>query len=210
VDKISVLILTPNRAKTAAGNSYLMQVVYEHLPLAQQIDMQLVKRRWFREYGPALLAPITTYTPKLLRLFCNSACIEVFSPTHLAWEQVFVSTANENLQAAREYFEGKDQYYHTESKITPLCHSRILITGGYSPSLLPYEYAVGQSAILVNLACNSVEEKPQMTQGRYRHSVAIVGNMTYVIAGYDQSTDWPVTSVERYDVISERWSTLTA
>jgi hypothetical protein len=69
--------------------------------------MQLVKRRWFREYGPALLAPIYTDTPKLLRLFKNSASIEVFSPTHLAWHQVFVSTANQNLQAAREYFKGK-------------------------------------------------------------------------------------------------------
>jgi hypothetical protein len=67
---------------------------------------------------------------------------------------------------------------------------------------------VGQSALLVNLATNSIEEKPQMTQGRFCHSVAVVGNMTYVIAGlaYGQ----PVTSVERYDVISERWSTLTA
>ena len=64
-----VKIPTPNRAKTAAGTSYLMQVVFEHLPLAQQLDMQLVKRRWFREYGPALLAPIHTDTPKLLRLF---------------------------------------------------------------------------------------------------------------------------------------------
>ena len=34
--------------------------------------------------------------------------------------------------------------------------------------------------------------------------------MTYVIAGYDPSARQPVTSVERYDVISERWSTLTA
>jgi hypothetical protein len=69
---------------------------------------------------------------------------------------------------------------------------------------------VGRSALLVNLATNSVEEKPQMTQGRYMHSVAVVGNMTYVIAGIDPSTYQPVTSVERYDVISERWSTLTA
>ena len=38
-EKISVFILTPNSAKTAAGTSYLMQVVYEHLPLAQQLDM---------------------------------------------------------------------------------------------------------------------------------------------------------------------------
>ena len=59
----------PTPAKTAAGTSYLIQVVYEHLPLAQQLDTQLVKRRWFREYGPALLAPIHTDTPKLLRLF---------------------------------------------------------------------------------------------------------------------------------------------
>jgi hypothetical protein len=63
---------------------------------------------------------------------------------------------------------------------------------------------------MVNLATNSVEEKPQMTQGRYLHSVAVVSNMTYVIAGTDPSTGRPVTSVERYDVLSERWSTLTA
>ena len=84
-----------------------MQVVYEYLPLAQQLDTQLVKRRWFREYGPAFVATIHTDTPKLLRLFENSACIEVFSPTHVAWQQVFVSTANDNLQAARKYYEGK-------------------------------------------------------------------------------------------------------
>ena len=42
------------------------------------------------------------------------------------------------------------------------------------------------------------------------HSVAVVGNMAYVIAGIDLS-DWEsVSSIERYDVISERWSTLTA
>jgi hypothetical protein len=126
------MILTPNSAKTAAGRSYLMQVVYEHLPLAQQLNIQLVRRRWFREYGPAFLAPIHLVTPKLLRLFNQSACIEVFSPTHLAWHQVFVSTANDNLHAAREYFEGKNQRSLTDSKITPLCHSRILITGGDS------------------------------------------------------------------------------
>jgi len=34
--------------------------------------------------------------------------------------------------------------------------------------------------------------------------------MTYVIGGYDPSTYKTVKSVERYDVISERWSTLTA
>ena len=105
--RINVLIPTPNITKTAAGSSYLMQVVYEHLPLAQQLDMQLVRRRWFREFGPAFLAPIHTDTPKLLRLFENSACIEVFSPTHLAWHQVFVSTANKKLKTTRKYFEGK-------------------------------------------------------------------------------------------------------
>ena len=49
-----------------------------------------------------------------------------------------------------------------------------------------------------------------MTQGRCYHSVAVVGNILYVIAGYDYSTRYYATSVERYDVISERWSTLTA
>ena len=67
---------------------------------------------------------------------------------------------------------------------------------------------MGRSALLVNLATNSVEEKPQMTQGRSWHSVAVVGNMTYVIGGTYHVRS--VTSVERYDVISERWSTLNA
>jgi len=102
-----VLIPTPKRAKTAAGTSYLMQVVFEHLPLAQKLDVQLVRRRWFREYGPALVAFIHFDTPKLLRLFGNSTCIEVFSPTHLAWHQVYVSKYNNYLHAAREYYEGK-------------------------------------------------------------------------------------------------------
>jgi len=101
------LIPTTRSAKTSAGTSYLMQVVYEHLPLAQQLDMQLVRRRWFREYGPAFLAPIHLVTPKLLRLFRNSAFIEVFSPTHLAWHHVFVSTANKNMRAAIKFYKGK-------------------------------------------------------------------------------------------------------
>jgi len=67
--KKNIKIPTPNSTKTAAGRSYLMQVVYEYLPLAQQLDMQLVRRRWFREYGSAFLAPIHLVTPKLLRLF---------------------------------------------------------------------------------------------------------------------------------------------
>ena len=116
--------------------------------------------------------------------------------------------------AAGENFKGKFQRHLSESTITQLCHSRILITGGHPSysSLLPYEYYVGRSALLVNLATNSVEEKPQMTQGRYCHSVAVVGNMTYVIAGSDPSIYCNnfITSVEKYDVISERWSTLTA
>jgi len=106
---IEICSLSRKSAKTAAGTSYLMQVVYEHLPLAQQLEMQLVKRRWFREYGPAFVAPIHTDTPKLLRLYCNSACIEVFSPTQMDWHQVFVYLASDNLRAAHRYFKGKDQ-----------------------------------------------------------------------------------------------------
>ena len=96
MNNVSAKIPTPNSVKTAAGRSYLMQVVYGYLPLALQLDTQLVKRRWFREFGPALLAPIHADTPKLLRLFDNSACIEVFSLSHLAWHKVFVCTANKN------------------------------------------------------------------------------------------------------------------
>ena len=82
-----------------------MQEVFEYLPLAQQLDSQLVRKRWFREYGPASLAPIHTNTPKLLRLFNKrSALIEVLSPTLLTWNQVFVSFPKKDLEATHRYF----------------------------------------------------------------------------------------------------------
>jgi len=65
-----------------------------------------------------------------------------------------------------------------------------------------------RDALLLFLDTNTVEEKPQMTEGRIWHSVAVVGNFAYVIAG--EHNYQPVASVERYDVLNERWSTLPA
>jgi hypothetical protein len=67
---------------------------------------------------------------------------------------------------------------------------------------------VPRSALIIFLDTATVAEKPQMSHGRYCHSVAVVANFAYVIAGMDPSTFEYVTSVERYDIIAERWATL--
>jgi hypothetical protein len=47
-----------------------------------------------------------------------------------------------------------------------------------------------------------------MRHGRYAHSIAVVANFVYVIAGKNPSTRKLVTSVVRYDIIGERWVTM--
>jgi len=87
-----------------------------------------------------------------------------------------------------------------------------LVTGGDPKhlSLLTRKYNVARSALLIDIKLAIVEELPQMEVGRIYHSVAIVANHAYIIAGQDSSTFKPVASVERYDIQARKWVTLTS
>ena len=60
--------------------------------------------------------------------------------------------------------------------------------------------------LVVCIETATITEKPQMRDARWHHSVAIVANFAYIIAGTDPSTNQPVMSVERYDIIAEKWA----
>jgi len=172
----------------------------------------LTSKRFYHGFIPPVFDLLSIFAPKLLRIFDNSGCVEIFSHTCLAWERIYVCRADENLESAREYFIGKDQSDTTGSQITQLTNSRFIVTGGNLeyPCLVAGPYEVARSTLVLFLDTASIAEKPLMTYGRYWHSVAVVGHYVYVIGGEDPSTGWPVRSVERYDTMVEKWATISS
>ena len=189
-----------------------MQIVCEYLPWQVLLSLLLLGKRFYISFLPPVFSPLAIYTPKLIRIFANTACIEVLSQTRLSWQriQIHVWPAIDNSQSALDYFKGKRKDMLSQSKITQFSDFRMLVTGGYSldSSLLPYKYEVGRSALIISLDTATVAEKPQMRDARVHQSVAVVGHFAYVIGGVNPLTLQPVTRVERYDILAEKWATL--
>ena len=180
--------------------------------LAKQVlfPWLLTTKRFFHGFIPPVITALSIVAPKLLRLFCNSSCVEIFSHTCLAWERIYVCAANHTLESAMKYFEEEDQTYPTDSKITQLSNSKFIVTGGHHkrPCLVAGPYEVARSTLVLFLDTASFAEKPLMTYGRCGHSVAVVGHYVYVIGGWENYE--PVRSVERYDTIVEKWATISS
>ena len=58
-----------------AGNSNLMQIPYQFLPLPQQLDLMLVNKQWYHCFSALTICPISTFSRKGLRLIMNSPCV---------------------------------------------------------------------------------------------------------------------------------------
>jgi hypothetical protein len=189
-----------------------MQIVCAFLSYNVLLRLMFLKKRFYISFLPPVFSPLAIYTPKLIRIFANTASIEVLSQTRLSWQriQIHVWPAIDNSQSALDYFNGKRKDMLSQSKITQFSDFRMLFTGGYSldSSLLPYKYEVGRSALIISLDTATVTEKPQMRDARVHQSVAVVGHFAYVIGGVNPLTLQPVTRVERYDILAERWATL--
>jgi len=186
-----------------------MQNVCEFLPQQVLLKWMLVSKRFYRDYLPRIFTALYIFEPKLFRLFCHSSCIEIFSPTSLLWERNYLYPASGDFD--QEYFKGMNPDIETLSKITQLTNNRFLLTGGQRSyaSLVPYLYEVDRSTLLLSLDSGTFAEKPLMTYGRVYHSVAVVCQFVYVIGGMDPWNDGPVTSMERYDTIAEKWATIS-
>ena len=100
--------------------SQCMQKVLECLPEQVLLELMMTSKRFNHGFIPPIFDPISVFEPKLLRIFCNSSCVEIFSHACLAWERIYVCAANHTLRSAMKYFEGEDQTYPTESNITQL------------------------------------------------------------------------------------------
>jgi hypothetical protein len=159
------------KLETAANRlvqSQCMQKVLECLAKQVLFPWLLTSRRFFLGFIPPVITALSIFAPKLLRIFENSSCVEIFSHTCLAWGRIIVCAANHTLQSACEYFKGKSKTMPTYSKIMQLSNSRFIITGGspYSPCLVAGRYKVGRSTLVLFLDTASFAEKPLMTYGR--------------------------------------------
>ena len=166
-------------------HSQCMQKVLECLAKQVLFPWLLTTKRFFHGFIPPVITALSIVAPKLLRLFENSSCVEIFSHICLAWEMIYVFAADDTLESAMKYFEGKNQIQTTASNITQLSNSRFIITGGdfMVKSLVADWYEVARSTLVLFLDTASFAEKPLMTYGRWLHSVAVVGHYVYVIGG---------------------------
>ena len=151
------------------SRSMCIQKVFGCLPMQVNIPLMLINKRCYQSFIPPVITALSIFAPKLLRLFRNSSCVEIFSHTCLAWERIYICTANDTLKSAMKYFEGNDQTIPTFSKITQLSNSRFIVTGGHpvQTSLVAGPYEVGRSTLVLFLDTASVAEKPLMTYGRW-------------------------------------------
>jgi hypothetical protein len=73
------------------GCSYALQPIYEYLPQTQQLTLQLLRKRIYRELAPALFSPLPTFTRKGFKLTRGAPYIQLFSPTLQKWQNLQVT-----------------------------------------------------------------------------------------------------------------------
>jgi hypothetical protein len=88
--------------------SQCMQKIFECLAKQILLAWMLISKRCYQGFIPPVFGLLSIFEPKLLRIFEKSSSFEIFSHTCLAWERNYVCRAGENLESARQYFEGKD------------------------------------------------------------------------------------------------------
>ena len=182
------------------GYSYALQKVYGYLSVNKQLELQLVRIRFYSEFGPRLLHPICIFNRKGFKLMTNSPSIQVFSPSKFEWEEFFVTER-------KKYFEDENQSWPTYSKIVQISEKEVCLVGGHNnfPSLLTYSYEVVYSCLIIDLSSGIVTEKSEMLFGRWDHGVAHLNNFVYAVGGENISI---VNSCERYDVLTDTWTQL--
>ena len=77
--------------------SQCMQKVLECLPKQVLLELMMTSKRFNHGFIPPVITALSILEPKLLRIFANSNCVEIFSHTCLAWERIIVCAANHTL-----------------------------------------------------------------------------------------------------------------
>ena len=93
------------RLKRRTGKSFALQEVCAYIDQIKLLILQLVNKRFYLSHVAAILSPICIFTRKGLRLNSGSPSIDVFSPTSLEWEALFVRNFGEDLNNRLENFK---------------------------------------------------------------------------------------------------------
>ena len=73
------------------SRSMCMQIMFECLPRQVLFLFMLISRRCYHGFIPPVITALSIFAPKLLRIFSNSSCVEIFSHTCLAWGRIIVA-----------------------------------------------------------------------------------------------------------------------
>ena len=74
-------------------------------------------KRFYREFLPAFLTPITVFTHRGFQLFQNSPSIQVLSQTRQTWDHFLAMQEGDTKEHILEFYQGKEPKYPTDSMI---------------------------------------------------------------------------------------------
>ena len=89
------------------SHTYANQVIFGFLSLAKLLELQALKRRFYREFIPAVVEAIRVFTKKGFQLKRDSPYIEVFSQTRQNWERFFCMREADSRDHIRNFFKGR-------------------------------------------------------------------------------------------------------
>jgi len=141
------------------GKTLALQEVYEFVSETQQLQLQRLKKRFYRDFAPAVINPLRVFTLKGFKLLENAPYGQMFSQTRLVWEDFYVKEIGETNEDRLAFFEGKYQDAPTMSMIVQTKDSEVCLIGGKCPSLLTHEYDVARSCLLIDLVGGILAEK---------------------------------------------------
>ena len=128
------------------------QVTLGFLSQPKQLELQPVKKRFHRDYIPAVLKAIRVFTKKGFRLKDNSPSIEMFSQTRQNWDHFLCKQEGNSRDHILDFFKRKKPGFTTQSKNVQTLDHEVALIGGYVKSLLAQKYDVGRSCIFLDLS----------------------------------------------------------
>jgi len=122
-------------AAKKVGRSFSLQIVVGFVGHKTLWRWMLARKRFYLHFAPAILCrPICIFERKGFKLFDNSPSIDVCSSSTgnwSRWDSLFIKQVGEDEKSRRDYFEGKDQKYTTNSKIVQTEDNTVCVIGGF-------------------------------------------------------------------------------
>jgi hypothetical protein len=141
----------------------------------------------------------------------HSSSLHILDQFRREWDEIFVREKGENEVERSEYLSLQRRTHGavlSGSKLLQVNKTLVCILGGRqeNPSLLARDYEVSRSCLIVDIYTGEICQKASMEEGRDGFGQCLLGHLIYVVGG--DSDEKEVDSVERYDLLRDRWSQL--